>query len=81
MKIKKCNCHCGCDYKLEDYGKDEKMCGACLDNCLEECFHDSFKNSKVELVELVDEMEIEVECENCGKKGTINYSYTSDNWK
>ena len=47
----------------------------------QECFHDSFKNSKVELVELVDEMEIEVECENCGKKGTINYSYTSDNWK
>jgi len=47
----------------------------------QECFHDTFKNSKVELVELVDEMEIEVECENCGKKGTITYIAITDSWK
>ena len=75
----KCKCCNSTELDLQDEHCLECEIANC--KCLQECFHDTFKNSKVELVELVDEMEIEVECENCGKKGTINYSYTSDNWK
>lgn len=29
----RCDCKCGCDYKLDGYAEGETTCGACLDNC------------------------------------------------
>lgn len=32
----RCQCGCGCDYKLDGYAPGETICGACEDNCFTE---------------------------------------------
>ena len=31
---RRCNCKCGCNYRLEGYDGRVKRCGACVDNCM-----------------------------------------------
>jgi hypothetical protein len=29
----RCECGCGCNYRLDGYAEGERICGACIDNC------------------------------------------------